>query len=156
MSRKWKNIIMSVLIVLLIGSTCVTVMSARKQEPVAGEMNRKEPDKMPEKPDGAEEGVRPELPDGVEEGEKPELPDGAEEGEKPELPDGAEAGEMPQPPEGAQAGEMPQPQKAGMSWVTCLLLGVQGLVILMLILYLILSGFNKKTFRETFSSRKRT
>ncbi len=117
----------------------------------------------PEKPDGeenSETGNVPEKPDGEENSETgnvPEKPDGeenSETGNVPEKPDGeenSENGNAPTMP--TESGNTDTAASESVSIIYYVLFGVESLCISLLIMYFILSGFNKKSFKETFISR---
>lgn len=85
-------------------------------------------------------------PSQIPEGEMPQMPDGGFDGQRPD-------GEMPQMPEGGFDGQRPEVRsnmRGSLSIFFYLILGAQALMFSLLLLYLLLSGFNKRSFRETF------
>lgn len=100
---------------------------------------------QPEKPDSSSSGMEtpPEKPDG----------DSSSMEEPPEKPDG-ESSEMPSMGggESMDPGAMQQPT-SGNSLLYHILIGIESLIAAMAVLYLIMSAFNRKTFRQTFVNR---
>lgn len=119
---------------------------------------------MPQMPEGGENPQawnmpnQPFDPGEMPEGERPEMPQGGQMGERPEMPEGGFSGQMPEGfdgemPEGFD-GQMPGGfgRGRGVSVVYYVIFGAEALVFSLLLLYLLFSGFNGRTFRETFAS----
>ena len=155
MKRTFKNVIMIALIILLgaAGYFTMRYIGGRGMEP--GGMKE-----MRELPEGVQEGETPQMPEDAQEGETPQMPEDAQEGEAPQKPENMQEGQNSQVPEGMEGGEAPQ-QPQGMQGggimqiVKMALLMIESMGIVFLVLYLILSGFNKKTRKETFASKKK-
>ena len=122
-----------------------------------GSGNQSEP---PAKPDGEGSGNQSELPakpDGEGSGnqsEPPAKPDGEGSGnqsEPPAKPDGEESGNQSEPPTRPDGKE----KSTKIKTVYYILFGIEGLVISALMVYLIMSKFNKKTVKDTFKGAKR-
>ncbi len=160
MGRKVKNILMLLLVVILIGTISFTIYSEIS--------NNNEVISMGSEMQGGEApgGDAPDMPDGEmsdEDGEPPELPDGeSAEGENSETPSQDGQGEMDgnEPPEmngsndmGTEPNGMDNNQVSSTLSLTAyaLLIG-QSLALSLIIIYLIMSRFNKKNFKETFKS----
>lgn len=144
LKRKNKNIITIILLGLMIISLVVTVIYARKSvnnnqgnmpsmndndKQMSG--NNEEP---PEKPEGDNEEVS-EKPDSSNQGEtQPDMPSDNHGSEtKPEMPNGE--------------------NKNNISTIYYVLFGVESLIITILVIYLVMSSFNKKTLKETFVNK---
>lgn len=154
MSRKLKNIIMGVLVVLLIITTCFTVYSASNNGNNGG-MNVQENTGTPPQMLSGEMNNNSNI------GQPPEKPEGEsgaafdmDSNESPELPDNAGGGGMMNGPGGNEMANMdPQNASSHVSVLYYVLLTIQGLGLAALIIYLIMSGFNRKSFKATFCSR---
>ncbi len=151
MQRKYKNMI---LVLLIVGVFCSLIgtmyyASSKMSESKDFVSNTQTPPEMPES-EMASGGEPPEKPEG-ETGESMEEPP-----EKPEEEDNSNSGEQPK--------EMPSldseddngikndgnSQHLGVSYYV--LFGIESLLLSSLIIYFIMSGFNKKTIKETFSN----
>ena len=156
MYRKTKNIISIVIILLLCGSIVFTGYLSTKSSNTSNNVpnmnqNGNQP---PEMPNGNSEGEPPEKPDGEMNGEQGNNNSNME--EPPEKPDGDN--NMVNPPEilnnnggMAQMGEQ-QENNVDNNYVYLILFGIESLTVSIIVLYLIMSGFNKKTLKETFAN----
>ena len=144
MKRKNKNIITIILLGLTIISLVVTVIYARKSVnnnqgnmPSMNDNDKQMPgnnEEPPEKPEGDNEEVS-EKPDSSNQGETPpDMPSDNQGSEtKPEMPNGE--------------------NKNNISTIYYVLFGVESLIITILVIYLVMSSFNKKTLKETFINK---
>ncbi len=128
MQRKTKNIISIVIILLLCGSIVFTGLSTKSFNNMPNmSQNGNEP---------------PELPNGDNQGEPPEKPDGDNSmGTPPDMPNNNGVME----PMGGQ-----QENNANNNYIYLILLGIESLTLSIIVLYLAMSKFNKKSFKETF------
>ncbi len=126
--------------------------------------NMAEPPEMPNGDQGGSMGQPPEMPNGNQGGnmaEPPEKPDGEQSGNAaapPKMPNENQGGSVGQPPEmpnGNQVSNMTEQPSQSISVLHYALFGAESLIISMLALYLIMSQFHKKTFRETFSEKSK-
>ncbi len=156
MKRSLKNIIMVVLIVLMFGTIYLTMNYAKNNITVNNEPgNNMEQKEMPTGNNDNNMEEPPAKPDGDNESnmeEPPEKPEGDNEnnmGEPPEKPEGNNESNMGEPP------EMPNNMmvQANITWIYYLVFGTLSLIIASLIMYLIMSNFNKKNFKETFVNK---
>ena len=95
--------------------------------------------------------------------ELPTKPDGdntdSNMGEPPTKPDEdnsnseSSSNENTQMPTGNPGGQMPEMKKASISNIYYIIFGSESLVLAAIIMYLIMSNFNKKTFKETFENK---
>lgn len=153
MRRKTKNIISIIIIILLCASIVFTGYLSTKSS------NSNKSDNMPNISQNGSE--PPEMLNGNNQGEPPEKPDGEMNGnsnmsEPPEKPDSDNNMGTPQ--------EMPNnngtmEQMGGQfdnntdnNYIYLILLGVESLTLSIIILYLLMSGFNKKSWKETFTN----
>ena len=151
MQRKTKNIISIVIILLLCGSIVFT-----------GYLSTKAFNNMPNMNQNGNE--PPQMPNDENEGEPPEKPEGemsAEQGngnlnmdEPPEKPDGDNSMETPPEMPNNNGGIKPmdgqQENAINNNYIHLILLGIESLTLSIIVLYLIMSKFNKKSFKETF------
>ena len=158
MQRKTKNIISIVIILLLCGSIVFTgYLSTQSSNANSG-------NNMPNMNQNGS--VPPEMPNGNIGGEPPEKPDGEMNGgqengntnmeEPPEKPDGDNnMGTPPDMPNSnggmEQIGEQ-QRNNTNNNYVYLILFGIESLTLSIIVLYLIMSGFNKKNLKETFAN----
>ncbi len=150
MQRKTKNIIAIVIILLLCGSIVFTGYLSKSS-------NTNNSNNIPNMSQSGSE--PPEMPNGDNQGEPPEKPDGEmnnEQGnsnsnmkEPPEMPSGDN--DMGTPPEMPNNG-MEQINNSGHNYVYLILFGIESLTLSIIVLYLLMSGFNKKTLKETFAN----
>lgn len=158
MQRKAKNIISIVIILLLCGSIVFTGYLSNKSSNTNNSNNV---------PNMSQNGNQPpEMPNGNNQGEPPEKPEGGmnnEQGngnsnmeEPPEKPDGDN--DMGTPPDmsnnngGMEQMGGQQENNADNNYVYLILFGIESLTLSIVVLYLIMSGFNKKTLKETFAN----
>ena len=171
MKRSIKNAISIILVILLCGAMFFTVSYAKNNST----QNNKDGMSQnggtpPEKPSGDNNdmGEPPAKPEGDDNqnsdmSEPPTKPDGdntdSNMGEPPTKPDGdnsnsesssSEKGQMPTDNPG---GQMPEMKKASISTIYYVIFGVESLVLTILFMYLIMSNFNKKTFKGTFENK---
>lgn len=133
MKRIIKNVLMLILLLTLVGTSIFTVLSMRNQTASMQNM---------EMPNG---GMDVQMGDSVNLETVPEMPtgEGGDVSAAPELPTG----------EGTNITEVQTnevPGETSSSLLYHFLLAVQGALIAMLIMYLFMSGFNKRSFKETF------
>ena len=155
MQRKTKNIIAIVVILLLCGSIIFTGYLSAKSS------NTNDTNNMPNMNQNGSE--PPEMPNGDNQGEPPEKPDGEmnnEQGndnsnieEPPEMP--SSDNNMGTPPEipNNNGGIEQQENNNDNNYVYLILFGVESLSLSLIVLYLLMSGFNKKSLKETFANR---
>ena len=127
MKRSIKNVLMIILIILMIGAMYLTINSSRTDNNSMGN------------PQEMKEGTPPEKPNDDNNGDIF--------GENMMFPDEA-------PPEIND--ERPNlPSNSNTSTITYILLGVESLVIVSTCMYLVLSGFNKKTLNEMVNDKNK-
>ena len=131
MKRYVKNIICVILIVSMLGLLCFTINKG---------MNNDNQPNMKESLDNGMES--PEKNDSKME-EPPEKPDGSEMEEPPEKPDESNDSKMP-----SQNGN-----KQNISVKYYVIVGITSILISIILSYLIISNFNKKSFKETFMNK---
>lgn len=153
MSRKIKNIIMIILIIVLCVAMYFTISYPKnnfKNENQMSEMGNSEDFKNMQENKG-EMGERPTMPteNNGEMAEPPEKPEGEE---QLQSENSTERNMQRQNRPENMNGEMPSRGNAGKNnFVVNILVGVEGLLISVILMYLIMSKFNKLTFKETFS-----
>ena len=142
MQRKTKNIISIVIILLLCGSIIFTGYLKRNSSNINDIPNMNQNGSEP-----------PEMPNGAE-GEPPAKPEGEINGdpgntdEPPEKPD-----ENMTPPDMRNNGNMEwQVDNSNNNYTYIILFGIESLTLSIILLYLIMSKFNKKSFKETFTN----
>ena len=160
MQRKTKNIISIVIILLLCGSIVFTGYLSNK----SSNTNNTNSNNMSNMNQNGNQ--PPEIPNGDNQGEPPEKPEGEmnnEQGndnlnmeEPPEKPDGDNSmGTPPEMPNNngsiEQMGEQEE-NNANTNYVYLILFGIESLTLSIIVLYLIMSKFNKKTLKETFAN----
>ncbi len=134
MQRKTKNIISIVIILLLCGSIAFTGYLSTKTSNASNSNNM---------PNISQNGNQP-----------PEMPNGNNQEEPPEKPD--EDNNMGTPPEmpnnngGMEQMGGQQENDTNNNYVYLILFGIESLTLSVIVLYLIMSGFNKKSLKETF------
>ena len=136
MKRSLKNEIMVGIIILMIGAIYFTLnmnKSVSNNNPPSMPSNMNNNGTPPEKPENDNENTGDRFGDVA----PPEKPDGT----PPEMPNG----------------EMPQDMKNNSNSNTTMyiLLGVESLIISSMIVYLLMSNFNKKTFKETYQDKSK-
>lgn len=171
MKRSLKNVIMIVLVILMCGSVVFTMNYAKNHVTSSNEMpNMNDGGTPPEMPsnNSNSEMAKPEDNSSSEErkepptnnGERPD--DNSNMGEPPAKPDGddnnAPSG-MPGDNGNNSEGGMPSGNvpmmnnNASISYIYYIVFAIEGLVISSMVMYLIMSNFNKKTFKETFANK---
>lgn len=143
MSRKVKNIIMIVLIIVLICTCCLTINFAKNNNINNNTMIQNNDENMPKKPNDNMENP-PEKPS------EDSNMGAADSNGPPEIPENSNQNDMMDRKDNnmTNIGN----QNSSMSLVCYVLFGVQSFVISLLLIYLIMSRFNKKTLKETLSS----
>ena len=154
MSRKWKNILMVVLLFLLIGTSCLTIYYAKNSNNSNNEMTIQN-----------NGGTPPEMPSGDMKGnsnmgEPPEKPEGetgtTDSNTPPEMPSDSNNNGMMNPQDGNGMQSMNKENtNSSISTIYYVLFGIQSLGISLILMYLIMSGFNEKSLKETFASRNK-
>lgn len=136
MKRIFKNVISFLIIALMV---CAMLLTAHFLQPVSAQpqMQPMAQQMSPEKPDG-DDSISAEAPP-----EKPDTQDAASAETPPEKPDNTE---NPAPADMAQ----PASDNAMLYYI---LITAESLIAAMMILYLIMSVFHRKGFRETFINR---
>ncbi len=185
MSRKLKNIIMIVLVVILIATSCFTVylsindsdsslnmMQGNESPNVAlndgeadfseGEANGEEPPEMPDE-ENSSDMQESEKPDDESDGEEPpEKPDGESDGEEQTDGNLNSESETEEIPEGPSDDTSMQDNREfqfndngtnNIKTIYYVLFDVQSLFISLIVIYLLMSKFNKRKFKETFYSK---
>jgi hypothetical protein len=148
MKRYIKNLLMILLVLGLCGSMFFTINYIKKNNNINGDSFNQNMEKIPELPEGSnEEGTPPSENDN--QTEVPEKPSN-----KSNAPsENEEILDIPNMPNNNENnGEMPQPinnNASGLSIIYYLVFAVQNLILASLIIYLIVSKFNKLTFKET-------
>ena len=159
MKRKIKNIVIIVIIIIMGISSYFTINFA-SQNSTNSQKDMMEQGKM--------QGMQSKDSSGDSQSEPPAKPDGEGSGnqsEPPAKPDGEGSGnqlEPPAKPDGEGSGNQSEPptrpdgeeKSTKIKTVYYILFGIEGLVISALIVYLIMSKFNKKTVKDTFSAGK--
>ena len=167
MARKIKNAVMIILIIALCASMYFTVTAQRK-----GFQNGKQRFEMSlEEGENMIRGETPEMPEG-EEGKMEQRPERGQNGEMntpPAKPEG-ESSDMANPPELPEGMKMPEnagemtrgqrPDNMGGSFargnmINTILVAAEALGIALFSIYLIMSKFNQKTFKETLLGVKK-
>ena len=155
MCRKIKNIISIILILLLSGSIVITGYLSIKSSNTNNMPNMSQTgNQPPEMPNGNNQGEPLEKPEGEMNGEQennnsnmeepPEKPDGDNNmGTPPDMPNNN--GNM-EPIEGQQENNIDN------NYVYLILFWVESLILSIVVLYLIMSAFNKKSLKETFAN----
>lgn len=136
MQRKAKNIISIAVILLLCGSIAFTGYLNTKSSNTNNSNNMPNMSQNGSKP--------PDMPNGDNQGEPPEKPDEDDNmGNPPDMPNNNGGIE--------QLGEQPD-NNIDNNYVYLILLGIENLILSIIVLYLLMSGFNKKTLKETFAN----
>ena len=154
MKRKIKNIICVILILLICGMNYLTINYAKEHI-----TNRELNTKM-----NSENMMPPEMPDGESETESNEKQNSKM--DIPERPNNESGAEVKQTPNGEfnkndDVSNMKpnmsfninlSEDKTSLTYIYYIIFGIINLILASLIIYLIMSKFNKKTFKETFSN----
>jgi hypothetical protein len=173
MSRKQKNFIIVILIILLTGSIYFTMNYAKKHinNNMAQSMNGETPPDMPSGENGnmefsqqnenSEMTEPPEKPDGESSDELSEkFDDESNDSESSEQFEGKannEMGEAPEIPNGELNMEISNDNQmsnvaSNLTYIYYIVFGIESFILSILFIYLIMSKFNKKTFKETFKN----
>ncbi len=157
MSRKIKNIISIVVILLLCGSIVFTgYLSAKSNTNNSNNISNinQNGSEQPEMPNGDNPGEPPEKPDGKMNNEQGN--DNSNMEEPPEMPNVdnnmGTPPDMPNNNGGIEQIGGQQGDNTDNNYVYLILLGIESLSLSLIVLYLIMSGFNKKTLKETFAN----
>lgn len=157
MQRKIKNIISIVIILLLCGSIVFTGYLSTKLFNISNSNNipnmSQNGNQLSDMPNSNNQGEAPEKPNDEMNNEQgngnsniEELPEKPDEdnnmGTPPEIPNNSGKGQM---------GEQ-QENNTDNNYVYLILFGIESLTLSIIVLYLIMSGFNKKTLKETFAN----
>jgi hypothetical protein len=150
--RKFKNIVMVVLVIFLLGSSYFTINYAKNHlnnnfmmEDMGGG----------NKPEMSNNGEIPEKPDGEsfegQDGDAPEKPDGDDfEGQNNEAPEKPN-GESPNNNGNMEQNEMIS-ESPNSTYIYYILFGVENILLTTIVIYLIMSKFNRKSFKETLTN----
>ncbi len=169
MKRNLKNILMGVSLVIVMGLMAFTIYEAKENvnTTTSGNMpNMSEMGNPPSKPDGeSSTNEPPSKPEGSDSSssEPPSKPEGSDSSnEPPSKPDGenesSSEGNIPSKPEGNESQGMPSDSKGVSNTSSSIdtkyyvFFGVESLVLSLIIMYLVMSKFNKKSFKETFGN----
>ena len=174
MKRTTKNIICIILILLIATMNFLTINYAKeninnKESDGKIELGNNNSDNMmpPDRPDGNSDMKVPSKPDEDSNAEIPDKPDEDSNAEIPDKPDEDSNMEMPDRPNDNQQeqnkNDVNKPDTSNidlnkkedntsLTYIYYIIFGITNLVIAMIIIYLIMSKFNKKTFKETFSN----
>ncbi len=171
MKRSLKNIIMIVLVILMFGSIIFTMNYAKSHVTSSNEVpNANGGGMSPEMPsnNSNSEMTKPDDNSSSEERKEPptnngEKPDNSSNmGEPPAKPDGDDnnaPSDIPGNNGNNSEGGMPSGNapmmnsSASISSIYYIIFAIEGLVISSIVMYLIMSNFNKKTFKETFANK---
>ena len=128
MKRCLKNGIMIVLIILMVGAIYFTINMNSSSSSTSGN--------PPSMPSGETPPEKPSEDNNVGDMLPPNLPDEA----PPEIPSGGTPPDM-------------SNNSSSNSTITYVLLGIESLIISTIVVYLVMSKFNKKTFKETYEDK---
>ena len=153
MKRSIKNAISIILIILLCSVMFLTISYAKNDNTQnnKGEMSQNG-GTPPEKPSGDNNDVE----------EPPEKPEGEENqnsdmNEPPTKPDddnsNSETESISSEKEQKPSGQMPEMKESSISTIYYVIFGAESLALAIIVMYLIMSNFNKKTFKETFENK---
>ncbi len=152
MQRKTKNIISIVIILLLCGSIVFTGLSNKSSNSNNMPNMSQNGNQPPEKTDSEMNNEQGNGNSNME--EPPEMPNGDNQGEPPEKPDGDNS--MGTPPDMPNNNGVIEPMggqpenNTNNNYIYLILLGIESLTLSIIVLYLAMSKFNKKSFKETF------
>lgn len=181
MSRTLKNVLTIIFIIVLLCTSFFTVNFAKSAGPVDREQSMQTQDTAPPEMSDKDnkDSLNGQQPPEVSSGENritdgseqpPEMPDtenkdssnGQQPPEKPEGEDNSDSSNSNNPPEIPKSSDENgfenfdgNNKPFGISTVYYILFIAQSLLISLALLYLIMSGFNKKSFKETFKSKLR-
>ena len=147
MKRNLKNTSMIILIIVLLGTMFLTMNYIKDNstnnnlQPTPNAMN----DNSNEPPAKPDDNMKQEQPDNSTDSKSSDTP--------PEMPNNNDndSNEPPEMPGNMTTTNMPN-NSSTIETKYYVVLGIEGLLVSILIVYLIMSGFNKKSFKETFSS----
>ena len=162
MKRTTKNIICIILILLIATMNFLTINYAKeninnKESDGKIELGNNNSDNMmpPDRPDGNSDMKVPSKPD---EDSNAEIPDKPDEDSNMEMPDRPNDNQQEQnkndvnKPDTSNIDLNKKEDNTSLTYIYYIIFGITNLVIAMIIIYLIMSKFNKKTFKETFSN----
>lgn len=166
MKRSLKNIIMIVIVVLMCGSIVLTMNYAKNHATSSNQMSNENiggtPPEMPSD-NSNDEMTKPDDNDSSEDKKEPPTNNGEKTDdnmeEPPEKPDGGDDNNAPSDmPSNNNEGEIQNngpmiDNNSSISSVYYIIFAIEGLVISCIVMYLIMSCFNKKTFKETFANK---
>ena len=145
MKRNKKNLIMTAIILLMIGAIYLTINFGNTNNTIKGGNPPSTSGTPPEKPDGTGTNTGDMFNDN-----SSSLPDENNNGNPPSMPNGT-------PPEKTSGDNIGAPPSmidgngtSSTNTIVYVLLGIESLVISGIIVYLLMSNFNKKTFIETY------
>lgn len=137
---KRKNIVMVVMLLLIIGLMIFTVYKAANVG-ISGDMSGQSMS-MQSDMAGEDNGNQPpEIPDGDNGNQSTDMEGGDNGNQPPEIPNGDN---------GNQPLEMPGGDNGNLYYI---IFGIEALIFSILLMYLILSSFNRKNVKETFSTK---
>ena len=154
MKRSFKNILM-ILLIVLIGCSMAYTVSYAKDHITSNEIPNMNNEERPEIPSDNNSNMEtpPDKPDNDNQ-ENNENMTPPNDGEKPS--EGANMGTPPAKPEGEDnkpSDNMSNNNTTSISYVYYLIFGLESLVLVILVVYLVMSIFNKKTFKEVFINK---
>ena len=150
LKRTTKNIICIILILLIVTMNFLTINYAKEN------INNKESDgKIELENNNSNNMMPPDRPDGSSDMKVPSKPD---EDSNMEMPDRPNDNQQEQnkndvnKPDTSNIDLNKKEDNTSLTYIYYIIFGITNLVIAMIIIYLIMSKFNKKTFKETFSN----
>lgn len=162
LKRATKNIICIILILLIATMNSLTINYAKeninnKESNGKIELENNNSDNMmpPDRPDGNSDMKVPSKPD---EDSNAEIPDKPDEDSNMEMPDRPNDNQQEQnkndvnKPDTSNIDLNKKEDNTSLTYIYYIIFDITNLVIAMIIIYLIMSKFNKKTFKETFSN----
>ena len=162
MKRKTKNIICIVVILLMVIMNFLTINYAKeninnKESDGTIELGNNNSDNMmpPDRPDGSS---NTEIPDKPDENSNTEIGDIPDENSNTEMPNRPNDNQQEQnkndvnKPDTSNIDLNKKEDNTSLTYIYYIIFGITNLVMAMIIIYLIMSKFNKKTFKETFSN----
>ena len=152
MKRSRKNTILLILVIILCGVMFFTVSYVKNNSTQNnnGEMSQND-GTPPEKPseDNNDMEELPAKPDGDNTDSNMEEPPTKPDDDNSNSEAESNLSEKWQKP----SGQMPEMKKSSISTIYYLIFGAESIVLTFIIMYLIMSNFNKKTFKETFENK---
>ena len=154
MKRSLKNILM-ILLIVLVGCSMAYTVSYAKDHTTSNEIPNMNNEERPEMPSDNNSNIEtpPDKPDNDNQ-ENNENMTPPNDGEKPS--EDANMGTPPAKPEGEDnksSDNMSNNNTTSISYVYYLIFGLESLVLVILVVYLVMSIFNKKTFKEVFINK---